>query len=99
MAAVLESAQSLPRQWRQTAWTRPTSSPPTQRVNESVISLRPFDLAAEPTGDAEDVATTIFDRLFLTGGRGGALVAWRPTPSSTIVEGFVVGKAGGESGP
>jgi hypothetical protein len=66
---------------------------------ETIISLRPFDLAADPTGDAEDVATTVFHGPFLTGGRGGALVAWRPTSSTTIVEGFVVGNAGGGSGP
>lgn len=36
---------------------------------------------------------------FLTGGVGGALVTWRPSPSSPILEGFVVGKAGDVSGP
>ncbi len=66
---------------------------------QSVISLRPFDLAAAPAGDAEDVTSTVDSGPSLTGGKGGALVAWRPVPSSTIVEGFVVGKAGGESGP
>jgi hypothetical protein len=81
------------------SWTTVGNFIPSAGVNESVISLRPFDLAAEPTGDAEDVATTIAAGPFLTGGRGGALVAWRPMASSTIVEGFVVGKAGGESGP
>jgi hypothetical protein len=77
------------------SWT--TAIPPAG--GETIISLRPFDLAADPTGDAEDVATTVFSPPLLTGGRGGALVAWRPTSSTTIVEGFVVGNAGGGSGP
>jgi hypothetical protein len=66
---------------------------------ESVISLRPFDLAGEATGDAEDVAATLGDGPFLTGGREGALVTWRTGPSSATLEGFVVGPAGGQSGP
>jgi hypothetical protein len=82
-----------------TVWVSWTTAIPPTGVNETVISLRPFDLAADPTGDAEDVATTVFHGPFLTGGRAGALVAWRPMPSTTIVEGFVVGNAGGESGP
>lgn len=81
------------------SWTTVGNFIPSAGVNESVISLRPFDLAAAPTGEAEDVAATIAAGPFLTGGRGGALVAWRPMASNTIVEGFVAGKAGGESGP
>jgi len=82
-----------------TVWVSWTTVIPPTGVNQTAISLRPFDLAAEPTGDAEDVATTVFKGPLLTGGRGGALVAWRPMPSTTVVEGFVVGNAGGESGP
>jgi hypothetical protein len=81
-----------------TVWVNWTTAIPSAG-GETIISLRPFDLAADPTGDAEDVATTVFHGPFLTGGRGGALVAWRPTSSTTIVEGFVVGNAGGGSGP
>jgi hypothetical protein len=81
------------------SWITPGSPDPSIDSFASVISLRPFDLAAEPLGDAEDVATTVGSVPFLTGGRGGALVTWRPDPTSPLVEGFVVGPAGGESGP
>jgi hypothetical protein len=83
-----------------TVWVSWTTAIPAAGVNAAVISLRPFDLAADPTGDAEDVAATVFGGPSLTGGQGGALVAWRPTSSATVVEGFVVGNAGGGgSGP
>jgi len=82
-----------------TVWVSWITAIPSSGVNAAVISLRPFDLAAEPTGDAEDVATTVFRAPSLTGGQAGALVAWRPLPSTTIVEGFVVGNVGGGSGP
>jgi hypothetical protein len=77
------------------SWTTASSS----AGGETIISLRPFDLAADSTGDAEDVATTLSQGPILTGGLGGALVAWRQKSSPTIVEGFVVGNAGGGSGP
>lgn len=67
---------------------------------DGVLSLRPFDLAGEATGDAEDIATTpLGDGPSLTGGLEGALVTWRSGPSFATVEGFVVGPAGGQSGP
>jgi hypothetical protein len=82
------------------SWITPGNLAPAGDVNESVISLRPFDLAAQPMESAEDVAAApVAAGPFLTGGRGGALVAWREAPSSQILEGFVVGPAGGGSGP
>jgi len=82
------------------SWTTLGPIAPSGDVYENVLSLRPFDLAGAPLGGAEDVgATTVLDGPFVTGGRGGALVAWRPSPSSPLLMGFVVGPAGGESGP
>src|SRR5262249_39470023 len=81
------------------SWVTPGELAPARDAFESVISVRPFDLAAEATGGAQDVATPWWDGPFLTGGRGGTLVAWRPGRGRPIVEGFVVGPAGGESGP
>jgi hypothetical protein len=81
------------------SWTTPGKLAPSGDVFETVLSLRPFDLAAQPTGNEQDLATTVGTGPFLTGGRGGALVTWRETSSSPSVEGFVVGPAGGMSGP
>jgi hypothetical protein len=81
------------------AWTTPGNPDPSGGLYQNVISLRPFDLAAQPTGNAEDVpTTTLYAGPFLTGGRGGALVTWRTSQISPVVEGFVVGPAGGSSG-
>ena len=81
------------------AWVTSGNLAPSGDVFASVISVRPFDLAAKPAAGAQDVATTIAAGPFLTGGRGGALVAWRREPSDPEVVGFVAGPAGGQSGP
>lgn len=82
------------------SWSTLGAIAPSGDVYETILSLRPFDLAGRPMAGAEDVGLTTVDAgPFLTGGRGGALVAWRPSPSSTLLEGFVVGTAGGQSGP
>jgi hypothetical protein len=78
-------------------WTTPGNLNPSGDGFESVLSLRPFDLAGNALAGAQDVAQAGF--AVLTGGRGGALVTWRSGPGGSTVLGFVVGPAGGQSGP
>jgi hypothetical protein len=78
-------------------WTTPGNLNPSGDGFESVLSLRPFDLAGDALAGAQDVAQAGF--AVLTGGRGGALVTWRSGPGGSSVVGFVVGPAGGQSGP
>jgi hypothetical protein len=80
-------------------WITPGNPVPGGGASEVVLSLRPFRLAGQPAGGAQDTgATTLNAAPTLTGGRGGALAAWQ-LASSPLLEGFVVGPPGGQSGP
>jgi hypothetical protein len=67
---------------------------------EIAIQLRPFDLNGRPIGAAlAIIVSAVGEGPLLTGGRAGALVAWKTASESPLLLGCLVGLAAGTGTP